>query len=325
MSLLVTNVPVSTRILCGAVVFISGIIFIVKLNGFQSEVARNPDVNLTFHDVLVPNFQLIPKSTFTHPWVLVTAIFAEISVFFFFTSLAVLFFASRYLETFWGFHEVVQFVLIVGSVTNLWTVLVTIVSNIFRLDVLGMNKPLGGGLPYYVGFLVALKQLIPEHNIVLFQGVLLVRVKQLAFIVMCICAVWSLVFRTLYPIVPFIGAFFTAYTYLRFYQQSTADSILPIAGGSDANVLIGDALDTFRIVEFFPSQLRPYLAPVTDGIYDVAVLAGIVSPFNDDDIEQSNIRAQRRHEGHKLAANAVAERRRQVALQVIEDRIAENN
>lgn len=325
MAVNVSSVPISTRALCGALCFVLLIIFFVKLSGFQQELATDPSRLLTFHDVLVPNFQLIPKSTFTHPWVLVTAIFAEISIFFFLVSFAVLFFASRYFETYWGFQEVIQYVVIVGSVTNLWTVLITIISNIFRSDVLGMNKPLGGGLPYYVAFLVAMKQLIPEHNLVLFQGILLVRVKQLAVIFMVLAFLWSLVTQSLYPFIPYMGAFLTAYLYLRFFQQSTADSILPIGGSSDTNVLIGDALDTFALVQFFPAQVRGYLSPVFDAIYEVSVLAGLVSPFNDEDIEQLNLRVQKRQQGQKLVANSVAERRRQVALQVIEDRINDNN
>ncbi|CAN3356080.1 transmembrane protein 115 homolog [Diutina catenulata] len=316
------NVPISTRALVGAVTFISGIIFVVKINGFQQEVASDPNVSLTFHDVLVPNFQLIPKSTFTHPWVLVTAIFAEISVFAYLLSVAVLFFGSRYVETYWGWKEVVQFVVLVGSVTNMWTVMVTIVSNIFRSDVLGMNKPLGGGMSYYVGFLVVLKQLIPEHNLVLFQGAVSVRVKQLVSIFMVIVTVWSLVMRTLYPVVPFFGAFIASYVYLRFFQKASAEAILP--GGNDGSILIGDASDTFQLTEFFPAQIRPYLAPVFNAVYEFAALAGIITPFNDDDIEQSNIRAAKRQEGQKSVGNSVAERRRQVALQVIEERIKDS-
>ena len=55
------------------------------------------------------------------------------------------------------------------------------------------------------------------------------------------------------------------------------------------------------------------------------VCLGIITPFNDDSIEQGNIRAQKRleqaNQTQKSVANSVAERRRQVALQVIEDRI----
>ena len=67
------------------------------------------------------------------------------------------------------------------------------------------------------------------------------------------------------------------------------------------------------------------MTPVFNQVYEVSVLLGIITPFNDESVEQSNLRAQKRQEqvnqNHKNVANSVAERRRQVALQVIEDRI----
>lgn len=91
------------------------------------------------------------------------------------------------------------------------------------------------------------------------------------------------------------------------------------------NVIKGDASDVFKLVDFFPNISKPYLSVVFDKGYELAVLLGIITPFNDDSIEQGNMRAHKRLEQidqtQKSIANSVAERRRQVALQVIEDRI----
>lgn len=281
-------------------------------------------------EMIVPQIQLVPRYAIYYPWVFVTSIFAEVSIFSFLSSLVILYVATSYVEKFWGFKEVVKFILVVGAITNLSTVLVTIVSNIFRGDILGMDKPLGGGISYYFGFLVVLKQLIPEHNVVLFQGLVNFRVKHLPFILLLLVSVWSAVTRSLYPFVPSMFSFFVSYNYLRFVQTFFEEPILPVTNANgdqtDSFVIRGDASDAFQLVEFFPSITKPYLSVVINAIFNGFVLIGVVQPFNDEVIEQSNLRAQMLSEQsshtNKLIANSVAERRRQVALQVIEDRIS---
>lgn len=324
------NIPRSSKIVLAALTTVSLLIFLIKFLQYRQQLQLNPQSSIAFHDILVPYLQLIPRYAIIYPWVFTTAIFAEISVFSFVISTAVLLGSSKYVEKFWGWKEVVKFILIIGSLTNFVTVLITIICNVVRGDVAGMDNPLGGGISYYFGFLVVVKQLIPEHNVVLFQGLINFRVKHLPFILLNIVIVWSvIVSRSLYPAIPSLASFIISYTYLRFYQSFSTDPILPITtatGSSDQSSIIkGDALDTFQLVEFFPTITKPVLTVVFDKVYDLAVLLGIVTPFNDESIEQSNIRAQKRFEQanqvQKSVANSVAERRRQVALQVIEDRI----
>lgn len=320
----------STKILLGLLVTISGLILVLRYREFR----LNDEVN--FYEIQIPFLQLIPRSTIYNPWVLVTAIFAEISVISFILSFGILFISSKFVERFWGYLEVIKFVGIVGSISNLITVVVAIISNIMREDVASMNKPLGGGISYYFGFLVVFKQLIPEHNIVLFQGLINFRVKHVPFAMLVLVSLWSsFVSRSLYPAVPSISSFFVSYFYLRFFQQFLAQPILPVTtttGSPSANdtvnssIITGDASDTFQLSEFFPSAIKPYLARVFDSIYEVSVLLGLVTPFNDEMVEQCNLRAQKSQEQaskqQKTVSASVAERRRQVALQVIEDRIS---
>lgn len=328
------NLPKSTRALLAAIAAVSAIITVVKINKFRYEL-NNPNNSeevkqqLQFHNIQIPYLQLIPRYALFYPWVVVTAIFAEISVFSFLVSLVVLYVATKYVEKFWGSREVVKFVVLVGSVTNFLTVLVTIICNLLRDDVSGMDRPLGGGISYYFGFLVVLKQLIPEHNILLFQGLVNFRVKQFPFILLVVVVVWSAVFKSLYPVLPSVWSFLVSYIYLRFYQSFAVDPLLPITtvsgDSSNSSVITGDASDTFQLAEFFPPIVKPYLAMVFDRVYDAGVFLGVVTPFNDDNVEQSNLRAIKRQEQvnqvQKSVANSVAERRRQVALQVIEDRL----
>lgn len=305
----------SGKTLLGSLLAVSLLIFLIKFQAYRS---FSDGENVAFHDIQVPFLQLIPKSTIFNPWVIFTSIFAEISVFFFTISAIVLYASSKYIENYWEWKQVVKFVFIVGSVTNLITVLVVIVTNIIREDVGSMEIPLGGGISYYFGFLVILKQLIPEHKIVLFEGLINFRIKLLPIILLGFVILWSLLLQTLYPALPSINSFFTSFIYLRFYQTVTVSSLLP---NGDDSFMIGDASDTFQLVEFFPSIVKPILSPAFDAVYEASVLLGIITPFNDENIEQSNLRAQQR-ENHKVkSSTSVAERRRQVALQVIEDKI----
>ncbi|RLV92161.1 Transmembrane protein [Spathaspora sp. JA1] len=323
------NLAKSSKILLGLLTTVSILVFIFKYQQYRALLESGDDIK--FHDINVSLLQLIPRSTIFNPWVLVVAIFAEISVFAFLFSFVVLLISSKFVERFWGYLEVIKFVILVGTITNLITVVVAIVSNIARNDAESMDKPLGGGISYYFGFLVVFKQLIPEHNIVLFQGLINFRVKQVPFAMLVLVGVWSLfISRSLYPAIPSIGSFFVSYFYLRFFQTLFMEPTLPVASTSDSlnsSLVTGDASDTFQLVEFFPVVTKSVLSGVFNSVYNVSALLGLITPFNDESLEQSNLRAQKRQEQvgksrKSNAASSVAERRRQVALQVIEDRIS---
>lgn len=333
------KLPKSSKILLGLLTGISLLLVVLKYQQFQSLQSSLDEIK--FHDVKISFIQLIPRSTIYNPWVLILSIFAEISIISFIFSFVVLYIGSKFAEKFWGnYLEVIKFVIIVGSITNLITVIIAIISNIIRQDGKNMDQPLGGGISYYFGFLVVCKQLIPEHNIVLFQGLINFRVKHVPFALIIFLSLWSIIIsQSLYPAIPSIGSFFVSYFYLRFFQSLNTEPTLPIATTTTTNsgnngssidmqnssIMIGDASDTFQLIDFFPQVTRPILTPIFQHGYDISVFLGIITPFNDEIVEQSNLRAQKRQEQtnqtQKNVAKSVAERRRQVALQVIEDRI----
>lgn len=330
----ISKLAKSSKILLLFLYFVSLLIFLLKVRYYHQQIdrgANGSEGTQDFSEILVPYLQLIPRYTIKFPWVLITATFAEIKIISFICSTITLEISSGYAERLWGAKEVVKFVLLIGTVTNFITALIAIATNIVRGDAEGMQRPLGGGLSYLSGFLVVLKQIIPEHSIVLFHGMINFRAKHIPFVFLLLMMVWSLIIsRSLYPVVPSWTAFFTAYIYLRFFQSFATDTILPITtatSSSDASgpVLKGDASDTFRLCEFFPVISQPHLSKLFDKIYDLGCILGLISPFDEDSIEQSNLRAQKRGErvsqAQKSVANLVAERRRQVALQMIEGRI----
>ncbi|KAI5953294.1 hypothetical protein KGF54_002665 [Candida jiufengensis] len=319
------NIPKSSKILLSILLTTTTTLFILKYRTYNYLKLQDPTLEVSFHDINIPFIQLIPNSTIYNPWCIITSIFAEISLITFIFSSIVLFIGSKFVERFWGYLEVLKFIYIIGSITNLITVLIAILSNIARSDSKNMNSPLGGGISYYFGFLVVFKQLIPEHNIVLFQGLINFRIKHLPFALLIILSLWSILFGSLYPAVPSTISFFISFIYLRFFQIIKSDTLLPTNNNQDISVIKGDASDTFQLVEFFPNVLKPYLTPIFNQIYEIAIFLAIITPFNDDIVQQSNTRALKRQEQvnqiNKSVASSVAERRRQIALQVIEDRI----
>lgn len=314
---LISSLALSTKLAVACLLSVSFTLLVIKLTLIDAD-----------QSFLVPYIQLIPRYAIFYPWVFATAIFAETSIVGFLVSLAVLVVATRYVEKFWGYKEVLKYIFLVGILTNFVTVIVVIIINMLRGNVKGMNQPLGGGASYYMGFLVVLKQVIPEHNVVLFQGLVNFRVKHFPFILLVLAFVWSIVFKSFYPIFPATFSFIVSYNYLRFVQSFYADSLLPTVnpaslGNADTSIIRGDASDAFQLIEFFPSALKPILEPVINGVYDISVLLSLIAPFDEDAIELSNIRVQTMSQQAVDASkksNSDADRRRQVALQVIEER-----
>lgn len=241
------KLPKSSKILLGLLTSISGLLLVLKYESYRSLLAATNEP-IKFHDVRIPFIQLIPRSTIFNPWVLVLAIFAEISIFTFILSATILYVGSKFTERFWGYLEVIKFILIIGTITNLFTIVLAIISNIIREDAKNMDQPLGGGISYYFAFLVVFKQLIPEHNIVLFQGLVNFRVKHVPFALLIIFTLWSIfISKSMYPAVPSIGSFFVSFFYLRFFQSLSTEPNLPLSSNdaSNSSVITGDASDTF--------------------------------------------------------------------------------
>ena len=127
------KLPKSSKILLGLLTGISLLLVVLKYQQFQSLQSSLDEIK--FHDVKISFIQLIPRSTIYNPWVLILSIFAEISIISFIFSFVVLYIGSKFAERFWGnYLEVIKFVIIVGSITNLITVIIAIISNIIRQD-----------------------------------------------------------------------------------------------------------------------------------------------------------------------------------------------
>lgn len=150
----------------------------------------------------------------------------------------------------------------------------------------------GGPFPILVAFLVAFKQVVPEHRIILFgMSLASLRTKDapmlllsagslLYFLEKILFKGTSTVFIVIYYQI-FLGVF-TAWTYLRFFQYRDG--------------ICGDRSETFAFVTFFPEMLQyvifffcirlflyinmksPILRPISNSGFKLMVKLGFCSP-----------------------------------------------
>ena len=102
-----------------------------------------------------------------------------------------------------------------------------------------------GGVALQAGFLVAFKQLVPEHTVTLFKGVIKVRVKHFPALFLLVNTLSGPIFGTdVAAVLAWLG-FLSSWTYLRFYKRS-----FPDLGSNQAPSLQGDASEIFGMCAF---------------------------------------------------------------------------
>jgi hypothetical protein len=120
-------------------------------------------------------------------------------------------------------------------------------------------------------------------------------------------------------------AFFTSWTYLRFFRKT---SLLSAATG-EGTTMKGDASDTFAFAYFFPEPIHTPIAIIADHLYQILTSLKIITPFSADDIESGNEQAMARAEGglpslmttRGSGRREEAERRRALALRALNQRL----
>lgn len=188
--------------------------------------------------------------------------------------------------------------------------------------------PLNGLVALEAGFLVSLKQLVPEHTVSIFKGVIRMRIKHFPTVFVLANMLSGPILGTDTATWLSLLGFLTSWIYLRFYRIS---EITSAATGGEASVMKGDASDTFAFVAFFPDVVQPMLSPVCDTVYNTLVQLRVCTPFSDEAIEAGNENAASRSEaGLPSIMNsrgsggrrAEAERRRALALKALDQRLS---
>lgn len=262
---------------------------------------------------------IVPGVSTFYPWVYVTSTFLERTLPPFLVTGTVILFSGRYCEPIWGTVEFGRFVLLLVLVPNItMTIANTLVVPQFT-DSTGKTAGLPtGGAALVAGFLVAFKQMIPEHRILLFKGLLQVKVAWLVGIYLFF---YTIVFGLLqlngFRDAPqaWIG-FFVSWIYLRFFRISYVDPLLPFsntmsnsslassslaspaAATSPSGIKIkGDVSDAFALHMFFPEPLRSLVKVVSGYIFAALVAVRLCTEFDQDELDASNIRAANRASG----------------------------
>ena len=186
-----------------------------------------------------------------------------------------------------------------------------------------------GSVALQGAFLVAFKQLVPEHTVTILKGIIRVRVKHFPAIFLAANTISGLVIGTDTALVLGWAGFLTSWTYLRFYKKQ-----VDLSGASTGGPTIkGDASETFAFAYFWPDVVQPPIAAVADGVYNALVTIRVITPFSAEEVETSNVQATVRgegglpsllHQGGRRGGGGKreeAERRRALALKALDQRL----
>ena len=185
-------------------------------------------------------------------------------------------------------------------------------ADIFLYSLTSVN----GSIPLQISFLVAFSQLLPAHTVTLFRGIVSLRVPR--FPLIHIITVFFLSLTPVLSIASFLlvtTAFLTSWVYLRFYK-----SAFPDLESSQPSSLRGDPSESFAFAEFFPDPVKPAVAAFSNRVFDTLVALRVCTPFSAADVSASRGESfvQR---GAPGGARAEAERRRALALKVLDQRL----
>jgi membrane associated rhomboid family serine protease len=261
---------------------------------------------------------------------MLTTTFVELSLMPLAISLVCVLFGGRYLERAWGSREFAKFFLIQALIPN--AVCFAVFALLFAFTKTGtyLYGVVNGCIALQTGFLVAFKQLVPEHSIMIFQGLFKAQVKYLAVPIAVGYSVVGLALGQWPKIFLSWSGFFTAWVYLRFYRVQYVESELPLssnlaAARSERTSIRGDASDTFALAKFFyPALVSDAVSVISDIVYQLLVSLRICTPFSQDDVDASNLQASLRVRAATGASgfhDAEAERRRELARRALEERL----
>ncbi|KAF4552101.1 putative eukaryotic integral membrane protein [Elsinoe fawcettii] len=315
------NIPPLTRGLIIGLLTLSVLNTALRFRYTAPLLQRNP--------VGVPFLTIVPNESLTSPWVLATAALIEQNLVSLSASGLTLFFGGRYLERAWGSSEYAKFVAFVVLIPNVLSFVTYWVWYLLSGNELRAKTTIHGAIALEAAFLVAFKQLVPEHTVSLFKSFIRIRVKHFPAIFVLLNTISGPLLGT--DTALFLGwyGFLTSWIYLRFYR--VAPSVISTSTGEGSTVK-GDASDTFAFSHFFPEPIQVVLAPICDQLYNTLVAIRICTPFSTEAIDAGNEQASARAEGGlpslmnsrsgRLGGRREeAERRRALALKALDQRL----
>ncbi|CDZ96708.1 Predicted membrane protein [Phaffia rhodozyma] len=313
--------PTVTRSLLIILLTTSTLAFLLRINSTSSSLRASPSSFPTGADTHITRYGLfhpapredypwlfcVPGKVFYYPWTILIAGFAEGNLVEFLISVVSLPLCGRYLERIWGGKELAKFTFVVIVASNVIAIgLSWILYFVLGAEVLVYGSTVHGLSALQVGFLVAFTQLIPEHQVQIFGGLIKIRVKNIPGIYLLISNVLTFVIaQNPYIIIQF--GFFSAWVYLRFvkYQEGSMGEFR------------GDRSDTFQFVNWFPPIIHRPISFLANTVFNLFVALRLVQPYG-----ASAEYALLPGPSGGAGARAEAERRRALALKALDARMA---
>lgn len=242
---------------------------------------------------------LIPARTIPFAWNLITAGYIEQSVYGVVASTIGLLFIGKLLEPVWGSREFLKFIFVVNFLTSLCVFVTAIALYYITTQENYLYMPLSGFHGILAGFLVGIKQIIPDQEL----PVVKIKAKWLPSLMLLLSIVvsfFTLESATYLPTLIF--GTYLSWIYLRYWQRKPETK------------LKGDPSDDFAFSTFFPEFLRPVIDPIASIFH--RMLCGRTEASNDA-------------EGHTLGGAPLpgsdpieASRRRERGARALEERLA---
>lgn len=317
------NIPPVTRaliLLTISFTFLYGVAIWNTISGSLTDSNTKPDLS-------IPYLTLVPSKSIFYPWTILTSIFVEQNTLNFLLNVTAVFLSGRYLERAWGSKDFGIAVLVGAVVPNLLVIPTYVIWGFFMRNTTRADTPIAGAITLQAAFLVAFKQLVPEHT-VSFYRVVKIRVKHFPAVFLLVNTISGIVFGTDTALLLAWYGLVTTWTYLRFFKYQP--ELGPSTGGAR---LRGDASETFAFATFFPNILQPPIATVCDQIYIFFCNLKIVTPFSDEAIASGNEQAAARGDAglptvmsqnrgaRAMGKREEAERRRALALKALDERL----
>ncbi|KAI9718192.1 MAG: hypothetical protein M1812_004182 [Candelaria pacifica] len=309
------NIPPVTRILLAFLISLSSLAAFIK-----------------YYRPIFSYLTIKAEYALIRPWVFVTATFVEQNVPNLIISGVTIFYGGKYLERAWGSAAFGTFVLVVTLVPNVLTYAIYVVLFAITGGQMRSIPEIHGMNAIQASSLVAFKQLVPEHTVTIARGFVKVRVKHFPALFLLYNAVIGIIIGADTMFMLSHLGFLVGWTYLRFYKSGPDFST---ASTGEANLVRGDASETFGFAYFFPDAIQTPIAALSDGIYNSLVAIKVCTRFSSEQVESGNEQAIARSEGglpsllssggrggsRTGGKREEAERRRALALKALDQRL----
>ncbi|XP_039023403.1 rhomboid-like protein 19 [Hibiscus syriacus] len=197
--------------------------------------------------VSVTYLALIPARTIPFGWNLITAGYVEQSVHGVVVSTLGLLFMGKLLEPVWGSKEFLKFIFIINFLTSVCVFVTAIALYYVTMEEKYLYMPLSGFHGVLAGFLVGIKQIVPDQELHLLK----IKVKWLPSLVLLLSIAISFFTPESATYLPtLIFGTYIGWIYLRYLQRKPESK------------LRGDPSEEFAFFTFFPEFLRPIVDPV---------------------------------------------------------------